>query len=86
MPRDTDAIVLVVAGDHGVDKLAMYEAISRAARAPMIELVVADGALERHLMAAEAHIKLVKEFREIERHPRYRDNTPRSPKPRFRKR
>lgn len=84
-----DTMIIIVDGDHhrGIDKLAMYEEINRMAReVPLIGIVLeSPGAVERAVMAAEMHIKLIKEVREIARHPRYQDRTPTSPKPRFKK-
>lgn len=86
MGRD-DTMIVLVAGDHGIDKLAMYEEINRVAREnPLLCIVLENpGAVERAVMAAEMHARMIKEVREIVRHPRYQDHTPRSPKRRFRK-
>lgn len=82
-----DKTIVLIAGDH--TNLRIVElAVAHTMRdiGPMLDLVCLDGGIvERAMMAADAHLKVIKEFREIERHPRYRDQTPRSPKQRFRK-
>ncbi len=88
MQRDIDTIaVLVVDGDHGIDKLAMYAEISARGREKMDEIVIASPSreVEHAMLAFDATMNLMKQCREIVQHPRYRDRTPRSPKPRFRK-
>ncbi len=82
-----DPIVLVVDGDYGMAKLAMYAEVAALGREKMAQIGLAAPSpmVERAMMAFDAHVKLTKELREIVQHPRYQDRTPRSPKPRFRK-
>lgn len=89
MTRDrlTDAVVLVVDGEHGIDKLAMYAEISARGRDKLAEIVLMEPSpmVERAMLAFDASQKLTKTCREIMRHPRYQDRAPRSPKPKFKK-
>lgn len=81
MSRETDTIVLIDGAHHGIDRLVEFALIVDLS--PVIVLSVEP--MECRMAAAIDSIKLLKEFRVIEQHPRYQDRTPRSPKPRFRK-
>lgn len=85
MSIDEKAIVLI-AGDMR-PKLAEIAALvaKHGIGAPIIDFVEVRQGMDRAMYAAEVMLKVSGAVREIQRHPRYRDSTPRSPKPRFRK-
>lgn len=82
MPKDPTTVIVVDDGRIGIDRLAEFAMANLLAeRVPMI-VIDAPPAIDAAMHAA----RLAKECNEIVRHPRYQDRTPRSPKPRFRKR